>query len=774
MTGTVTLDLRLAPAALAAWLMCAVAVGLPTAGVVVGGVVAAVAAAMVAALRGPPTAWLALAAAALGCASCAVQLGERDSGPLTSLAAEGAAVTMEGVVRGEPSCSGPDCRPVVVLAGEAVVGRGVPGGVAARVLVVGDVADLAYGARVRVVGTLSPAEPGDDVHAVLRLVAPPEVLAPPAGVDALVGGIRGGLLGATDDLAPDLRGLVPGAAIGDTTRIPADLDRAMRDVGLTHITAVSGSHFAVLSVAVLGAAAALRLPRAARALAVGLAMAGFVALVHPQPSVVRAAVMGAVGVAGLVVGRPARTVPALAGAVLLLVLTDPWLARSYGFVLSVVATAAIALLAPVVAGRLRSVLPGWLAMAVAVPLAAQAACAPVLVLLDPAVSLAAVPANLAAAPALLPATVLGVAGAVTVPWCPWLAAVLLKGAAASTWWIAGVARVGAALPGARQAWPGGVPGALALALVTAVALAVVLRPRWWQASRRPVAVVGLVLLVAVPVVRWAAEPRWVPDDWAVVMCDVGQGDTLVVRSGDGAAVVVDAGPAGGAADGCLRRLGVEQIDLLVLTHFHADHVGGLPGVLRGRRVASALVSPLAEPAAEAAAARAALASAGVPVAVAGDDGAARGTAGEVGWRVLGPPAGGVEPNDASVVLLLERPGLSVLALGDAGPDAQEALARRLVGDVAARAATVVKMAHHGSTEQSTRLAGLLSPAVVLVGVGRENDYGHPAPASLDLYRRRGAVVLCTSLCGPIAVGVGAGGRGPTVPAACVDRAGGSS
>lgn len=766
-----TVDLRLVPAALIAWLTCAVAVGLPARAAVVGAGVALVAAGAVAALRGPPAVWLALAAAALAGASCAVQLAQRDAGPLTALAAEGAAVTMEGLVRSEPSCAEADCRPYVVLAGDAVVGRGAPGGVAARVLLVGDVADLAYGARVRIAGTLSPGEPGDDVHAVLRLVAPPEVLAAPTGVDAVVGRIRRGLLAGTDDLPPDLRGLVPGAAIGDTTRIPADLDRAMRDVGLTHITAVSGSHFAVLSVAVLGAAAVLRLPRVARALAVGLAMAGFVALVHPQPSVVRAAVMGVLAVAGLVVGRPARTVPALAGAVLLLVLTDPWLARSYGFVLSVVATAAIALLAPVVAARLGSVLPRWLAVAVAVPLAAQAACAPVLVLLDPAVSLAAVPANLAAAPALMPATVLGVAGAVTAPWCPWLAALLLKGAAASTWWIAGVARVGAALPGARQSWPGGVLGALALALVTAAALALVLRPRWWRVSRRPLTIAGLMLLVLVPVVRWATEPPWAPTDWAVVMCDVGQGDTLVVRSGDGAAVVVDTGPPGDAADGCLRSLGVERIDLLVLTHFHADHVGGLPGVLHGRTVAAALVSPLTEPAAEAATARAALASAGVPVAVAGGDGAARGTAGEVSWRVLGPPAGAVGPNDASVVLLLERPGVSVLALGDAGPDAQEALARRLVGDVAARAATVVKMAHHGSAEQSTRLAALLSPSVVLVGVGLDNGYGHPTAQALELYRGRGAAVLCTSVCGPVAVGTGE--QGLTVPAACLAGARGS-
>lgn len=767
-----TVDLRLVPAALLAWLTCALAVGATVPVATLAGAATALIALVLAVHRVPAAWWLALAAAALACASCAVQLAQREAGPLSDLADAGAAVTLDGVVRSEPTCSAPDCTPVVVLAGETVVGRGVPGEVAARVLVVGDVAELEYGARVRVVGTLAPADRGDDVQAVLRLVRPAAVRAPPTGLDALVGQVRRGLLDATDDLPPDLRGLVPGTAIGDTSRIPPELDQAMRDVGLTHITAVSGSHFAVLSVAVLGAATALRLPRVLRAAAVAAAGAGFVALVHPQPSVVRAAVMGAVAAAGLLVGRPARTVPGLAASVTCLVLVDPWLARSYGFVLSVLATASIALLAPVLAVRLEAVAPRWLAVAVAVPLAAQSACAPVLVLLDPAVSLLAVPANLAAAPALLPATVLGVGGAVTAPWCPWPAGWLLKGAAAANWWIAEVATITAALPGARQAWPGGVPGAIALAVVTAVAILVLLRVRRPRAGADPArvalwAVVVVVLVATVPLVRWATRPRVVPDDWAVVMCDVGQGDMLVVRSGPDSAVVVDVGPEPAAADACLRDLGVRRIDLLVLTHFHADHVGGLPGVLGDRAVARALLSPLAEPAPQAQAAREALAAAGVPAEAAAPPGTVHGTAGEVTWRALGPAGVAGDPNGASVVVLLERVDVSVLALGDVDLPAQEALAARVAGDGPARAATVVKMAHHGSAEQSARLAGLLTPTVVLVGVGRDNGYGHPTDRALELYRARGATVLCTSTCGHVPVAVRAAGL--TVPAACVDR-----
>ena len=323
-------------------------------------------------------------------------------------------------------------------------------------------------------------------------------------------------------------------------------------------------------------------------------------------------------------------------------------------------------------------------------------------------------------------------------------------------------------------------GAALLAVLTAAGLVLVLHPspgravrraadrvvRWapggsgaggagrrpWAWSRVVVVVVLCAVVAAVPLAR-SALTRWAPPGWRVVQCDVGQGDALVVRSGEGAAVLVDVGPPGGAADACLRALGITRIDLLVLTHFHADHVGGLAGVLAGRTVAAALVSPLDAPAGQAGEVLAALHDAGVAVSRAGASGTGSGVAGDVRWRVLGPPTGATEPNDASVVLLLEVAGLGVLTLGDAELAAQEALAARLAADPAARSAAVLKVAHHGSAVQSARLAGLLAPAVALVSVGAGNDYGHPAPATAELYRDRGALVLGTDRCGAVAVTV---------------------
>ena len=785
-------DFRLLPAALATWLVGALGVGLGGSGlgVLALGVAALLllAAPVVAGVRrrwGRPatgalaTAWVAVAAVAVVAGSCAVQARARDRGLLHPLVTDRATVTVVGVVRAEAvplRNTSLDGQPRVrtVLAVEQVSGRGLSGEAAAQLLLIGGRgwAEIPYGARVRARGRLSPTEPADELRGILVAAGDPELVDPPGPLDRGVARIRQGLLSVSDELTGDARALVPGTAIGDTSRIPPDLDQAMRDVSLTHVTAVSGAHFAVLSVSVLGLTAALGLSRWARAAVTASVMAGFVVLVHPQPSVVRAAVMGAVSVVGLVLGRPARAVPALSTAVVVLLVLDPWLARSYGFVLSVVATGAIALLAPAIAARLRRFLPNWLAVAVAVPVAAQAACAPVLVLLDPGVSLYAVPANVLVAPALYPATVLGVAGALLPAWFPAGASLLVHAAGVANWWIAVVARTCAALPGARQGWLAGPWGVLALAGLTGLALFALRR-----GSRRRYLVVGCcALFVFLPALRdpvlRALDP-WPPRDWAVVLCDVGQGDTLVVRSGVQAAVVVDVGPDGSAADACLDRLGVTRIDLLVLTHYHADHVGGLGPVLRGRQVEMALVSPLAQPAPEATRTLTALERAGVPVVAGARDGVVpTGVAGEVAWTVLWPRRDAAgwdpeQPNNASVVTVLRARDVTVLALGDVEREAQEGLAAMLGRDPPSWSVDVVNVAHHGSASQSERLAGLLPARLALIGVG-ENDYGHPAPSTVARYHQAGTVVLDTLACGSIAVTAEGDGRGLRVTAGCVD------
>ncbi|MCB7135393.1 ComEC/Rec2 family competence protein [Cellulosimicrobium marinum] len=821
-------DLRLAPAALVAWAVAACAVGaepdvvLVAAGVtavLLGGVlvVAAVRRLRPASgdddVRSPvrraarrlPWGQAVLVAACAGAVllSCGAQLAARAGAATAELAADGATATVVAVPtsavepRTNPWTGAVDQHEVRVGL-RTLTARGVTTAATGPVLLRGGGHGwdgIAYGATVEARGQLRL----DGDRTVLQVDHAPRVLTEPPALLRGVHALRSGLLDRTDGLSPQARGLVPGVAVGDTSRLDPDLDDALRTTSLTHVTAVSGGHFAIVVACVAALCVVLRAPRTVRVVVTAAAMTGFVLLVHPEPSVLRAAAMGAVGLVGLLLGRPSRAVAALGAAVVVLLVLDPWLARSYGFVLSVAATAGLALGAGPIARRLEPWCGRATAHLVAVPVAAQAACGPVLVLLDPGLSTYGVLANLVAAPALGPATVLGLVATLLAPVWPAASTVVAAGAGLFTGWIAAVATTFAALPGARTPWPGGPGGLLLLAVVTAVALVLVLRsrtldrlgdarlrdrahrPPWTVRLRRvrgarlsgrstrslgsgrargALVVTALVaaLVLAFLLVRPATTlGTRVPDDWAVVACDVGQGDALVLRSGESSAVVVDVGPDGPAAGRCLDTLGVDTVDLLVLSHFHADHVGGLDRVLQGRRVTGALVTATRDPAAQADRTLGALAAAGVrvDVAQAGATGVAGTGADGVAWEVLqaGPATGGTAweggANDASVVLRAQVGAVDVVALGDLEDPGQEALARTL----AARGADpvdVVKMAHHGSRVQSDRLAGLLAPSVVLVSAG-ENTYGHPTDHALDLYRSVGATVLRTDRCGTVAL-----------------------
>ena len=401
-----------------------------------------------------------------------------------------------------------------------------------------------------------------------------------------------------------------------------------------------------------------------------LAMAWFVVLARPQPSVLRAAVMGAIALLALGTGRSRRSLAALAAAVLGLLLVDPWLARSFGFALSVLATAGLVLLAP---GWARAWtargLPRPAAEALAVPVAAQLACAPVVVLLSGQVSLVAVVANLLAAPAVAPATVLGVLATSVAPLSDRAAALLAAAAGVPVGWLVLVATRSAAVPGAAVDWPGSVRGAalLAAVLVLAVVAARVL-------SRRPLAAAGATVALGVALVVPATSPGWPPDGWVLAVCDVGQGDGLVIAVSPGTAVVVDAGPDPPAIDRCLRRLGVRRVPIVLLTHLHADHVEGLPGVLRGRRVGEVATSGYDEPAGELARVRRWTERADVPLTTVSTG--SRMSVGPVRWQVLWPVRVIDEesvPNNASLVLLVRSHGLRLLLTGDVEPPAQRAL-----------------------------------------------------------------------------------------------------
>ena len=788
-------DLRLVPAAAAAWAGAgwAVAQGLEVtlaaAGALAVFAVVAIVLARSRACRGRRRvgSWAAGVAMAAACGALAMcsggaQAEVRRAGLVGDLVADGATVEVAGEVRSAPHAVTPDParnweaepRWTVRLSLDGVSGRGLVGGAATPVLVIGgqEWADVVVGQRVSASGRLQPVEPGDDVTALLLARGAPGVQRGPGPVDAAAAGLRDGLRDASSGLPADARGLLPGLVVGDTSQLPPDLEQAMKDTGLTHLTAVSGSNITIVCGAGLLLAAGCGLPRRARVLAAALVLVAFVVVAGPEPSVLRAGVMGSVGLLGLLGSRRGSGMPALCCAVVVLVTADPWLARAFGFALSVLATSGLLLLARPWAEAMARVVPRWLAFALAVPLAAQAVCGPVTILLTPQVPLTSLPANVLVAPAVAPATVLGVVATVLAPWWSGGAEAVAWLAGWAVRWIALVARTAADVPGGQLAWPEGGTGALLLAAVSAVVLVVValLAPSLGSVARSrhvlvgsATAAVAVLLIGFTPAGDWLLRPgaSWPPDGWRVVACDVGQGDALVVSSGAGRGMVIDVGPDPEHVDGCLDRLGVTRIELLVLTHFHADHVDGLAGALDGRQVDRAVVSPQPDPLDTAERVSRELAAAGVPVEEGrlGQSGRVGDLEYEILWpgRLLGsggaPAEEGSLANDASVVLSVRTPEMTLLATGDVEPPAQRGLLAELERRPWLGHFDVVKMAHHGSAQQWPPLYEHARPRVALFSAGTDNDYGHPAPDALELAERTGAVVARTDAGGDVAVGV---------------------
>jgi competence protein ComEC len=290
-------------------------------------------------------------------------------------------------------------------------------------------------------------------------------------------------------LPADQAAMLPALVLGDTSAVTMMTSQEFRAAGLTHLMAVSGANVTIVCGAVLFTSRLIG-PRAAVALA-GAALVMFVIVVQPTASVLRAAVMGAIALAGVLSSRRRQAIPALAATVLVLMVAGPQLAVDVGLALSVVATAALVVIAPIWSRRL--VAAGWpkpLADAVCVACAAQLVTAPLIAGISGRVSLVAAAANLAVAVLIAPITVLGsAAGALCLFW-PAGAQLLIRFTGPELWWVLRIAHWAAGVPAASVPVPSGVAGFL-LVGVAAVVAAVLWRRRWF---RRAMAIAAAGLL----------------------------------------------------------------------------------------------------------------------------------------------------------------------------------------------------------------------------------------------------------------------------------------
>lgn len=628
-----------------------------------------------------------------------------------------------------------------------------------------------FGARLRVKGFLDrpvalgnppPRPPGPWRLRVksARLVAVEEA---PGPIERLAGRLRlaveegfrraeeGRRRASRDGLGlPLARALV----LGDASEVPPAVARGLRSLGLAHVLAVSGLHVGLVAGLVLLLASPL--PGPARWVLSLAAVALYLLLVGPRPSLLRASAMAFLVVLALLAERPPSALNALAVVAAAIALGRPAAVSEVGFQLSVGATAGLLFLGPVLSrawagSPLR--LPVPVRDALAVSVAAQVGTLPwalplfaLLVPAAPLVNLLAVPWTLVLLPAAalwaLLATVAPGAAAALLPGLDLLAAPFgLPAALPPSPW--------ASLPlaaGPRAAW------GLALALAAALS-----RPR-----------IGLPLVLAAWVYGAGAAGvagRLISDaekGVELVMVDVGQGDSILLRDGP-ATLLVDGGgwPAGDLGGRVLLPAlawrGVRRLDRVLLTHGDRDHCGGLLEVGSYLAVGEVLTGPDAPDGACDAALR--------ELPGARHRAVRPGEVLAVGrWRVRvlaagstgGGGARGGGDNDGSVVVMAEAFGRRVLLTGDA----EAAAERRLVAESAGGLdCHVLKVAHHGSRSSSTAgFLGAASPALALVSAGARNPYGHPAPAVLSRLRSHGARLLRTDRDGMIVLRFHPGGR----------------
>ncbi len=685
----------------------------------------------------------ALAVAAVAAAAGGIRVARFEKGPLIELARSGGTRAMTAVVIAEPQVEGERWWTLVRVDRIGALGS------RERAFLTGEGRPPELGGAWTGEAAASPV-PRDGFGAHLRrrytaVRLQPRVWRPaaePRGLTRVSNQVRERVrTAARRALPPPHAGLATGLVTGDTRLMPDEHEQILRDSGLTHLVAVSGANVSIVGLGVGLLAGMVGAGAVGRRRATVVALVWFAFLTRCEPSVLRASAMAGLVLLAAFHGRLADPRHALAVALLVLVLIDPGIAGALGLLLSAAATAGVLVLAPLLQGRLKS-LPARIGDLVAMTMGAQLAVAPLLLATTGEVPLASLPANLVAVPAAAVAAGLATAGSVLATAHPTLGVPIFILTRPPLAVVLGAAEN-------LRNWGGVISLQRPVTLLFLIAMLAWILSRRGSLGRRVAVALAVASLVAVLIPSLALRPA--VRSLVITALDVGQGDAILVEA-PGARVLVDGGPDAKAGR-WLRRAAKRDLDLVVLSHSHADHADGLPSVLTQATVRAVWLPALPSGLPSVVRLREEAWARKVPVAH-----PMAGTAATVGGlrlEVLAPPAGrpyrwaDSEENETSIVLRASWGGRVALLTGDVERGAQH----DLLATPDRLRAGLLKVPHHGGATSDPAFLLATHAQVALISAGRDNPYGHPREEVLDVLARSGSQVRRTDREGTVRIEV---------------------
>ncbi len=569
------------------------------------------------------------------------------------------------------------------------------------------------------------------------------------------------------------RGLMTGIVLGETQDIPQDVEADFKATGLSHILAVSGLNISILIIAFgyLIRTATINMGQSGRIAAFAVtagAVVFYMFITELQPSVVRAGLMGLAALVAILFSRRGDAFPALAAAAMAILVVEPAALFSIGFQLSFAATIAILIFTPKLETAFRAK-HGGLGAAASLTLAAQLGVAPLLILYFGQLSLISITANVLVSPAISPATILGLlitlAGAVSIG----LARVVAVIAEPCLAYIAGTARYFAGWPFASiSLTPISAPYVAAYYVLLGLAYIGLVRYNDWRSTKATIndfpnrrfartTTVSIILAsFVVGLFGCQAVKSKPPPGLRAVFIDVGQGDATLIQAEDGATVLIDGGPEPERITTVLKSYGIKTIDLMIVTHAHSDHVGGLESVIEDLSIKKTvlpegssaqkqyrrIVKVLERNRVESATGRQ-----GQDYAVGKYLKASILSPDEATLNITGADESD-DANNRAVVTLIQYKKIKLMLAADIELSTEQSL----IDDQDIEDVDVLKVPHHGSKNgANARFIEATQPEIAVISVGARNPFHHPAPSTLTKLRQVGAAVYRTDKNGSVII-----------------------